>query len=97
MKKLDHKICNDDTLNSQILEQYKAAKKELKLIHEAKGKEAMLRSKMKFFEQGEKPISQRRGTITLIPKEDINLTDLKNWCPITLTNIDYKIILKVLA
>ena len=55
LKELDHKICNDDTFNSQILEQYEAAKKDLKLIHEAKGKEAMFRSKMKWFEQGEKP------------------------------------------
>ena len=55
LKELDHKICNDDTFNSQILEQYEAAKKDLKLIHEAKGKEAMCRSKMKWFEQGEKP------------------------------------------
>ena len=38
LKELDHKICNDDTFNSQILEQYEAAKKDLKLIHEAKGK-----------------------------------------------------------
>ena len=26
LKELDHKICNDDTFNSQILEQYEAAK-----------------------------------------------------------------------
>ena len=34
---------------------------------------------------------QKRGTITLIPKRDENLTELKNWRPISLLNIDYKI------
>ena len=42
-------------------------------------------------------ISQRRGILTLIPKEDINLTDLKNWRPISLLNLDYKILSKILA
>ena len=55
LKELDHKICNDDTFNSHILEQYKAAKKDLELIHEVKGKEAMFRLKMNWFEHGEKP------------------------------------------
>ena len=35
---------------------HEAAKKELKHIHEVRGKEAMFRSKMKWFELGEKPI-----------------------------------------
>ena len=42
-------------------------------------------------------VSQKRGTITLIPKGDGNLTDLKNWLPISLLNIDYKILSKALA
>ena len=44
-------------------------------------------------------MSQRRGTITLTPKGDENLTELKNWRPISLLNIDYKIsrLYKVLA
>ena len=37
------------------MEKYEAAKEELKHIHEAKGREAMFRSKMKWFELGEKP------------------------------------------
>ena len=57
----------------------------------------LLNSYIEAFQQGSLYISQRRGTITLIPKEDINLTDLKNWGPITLLNIDYKIISKGLA
>ena len=44
----------------------------------------LLNSYIEAFQQGSLSISQRRGTITLIPKEDINLTDLKNWRPITL-------------
>ena len=43
------------------------------------------------YKTGEMSISQRRGTITLIPKEDSNLLNLANWRPITLLNLDYKI------
>ena len=49
------------------------------------------------FEVGELSISQRRGVITLIPKEDSDLLDLQNGRPITLLNIDYKIASKTLA
>ena len=42
-------------------------------------------------------VSQKRGTITLIPKGDENLSDLKNWRPISLLNIDYKTLSKALA
>ena len=49
------------------------------------------------FEVGELSISQRRGVITLIPKEESDLLDLRNWRSITLLNIDYKIASKTLA
>ena len=49
------------------------------------------------FEEGELSISQQRGVITLIPKEDSDLLDIQNWRPITLLNIDYKIASKALA
>ena len=49
------------------------------------------------FRKGSFSVSQKRGTITLIPKGDENLTELKNWRPISLLNIDYKILSKVLA
>ena len=42
-------------------------------------------------------ISQRRGVISLLPKEDANLLKLPNWHPITLLNVDYKIASKVIA
>ena len=48
------------------------------------------------FHKGELSISQRRGILTLMPKEDIKLTDLKNWRPISLLNLDYKILSKIL-
>ena len=41
--------------------------------------------------------SQRRGVITLIPKEDSDLSSLTNWRPITLLNVDYKICSKVIT
>ena len=49
------------------------------------------------YDQNELSISQRRGVITLIPKEDANLKDLSNWRPITLLNVDYKIASKAIA
>ena len=57
----------------------------------------LLNSYNEAFHKGELSISQRSGIITLIPKEDINLTDLKNWSPISLLNLDYKILSKILA
>ena len=35
------------------------------------------------YDENELSICQRRGVITLIPKEDANLKDLSNWRPIT--------------
>ena len=49
------------------------------------------------FDIGEMSVSQRRGVITLLPKEDSNLLLLSNWRPITLLNMDYKIASKVIA
>lgn len=49
------------------------------------------------FNRGSLSVSQKRGTITLIPEGDENLSDLKNWRPISLLNIDYKILSKALA
>lgn len=46
---------------------------------------------------GEMSVSQRRGVITLIPKDDSNLVELSNWRPITLLNVDYKIASKAIA
>ena len=49
------------------------------------------------YDKNELSVSQRRGVITLIPKEDANLKDLSNWRPITLLNVDYKIASKAIA
>jgi len=48
-------------------------------------------------ENGELSISQRRGIITLTPKDESDLVDLQNRRPITLLNTDYKIASKALA
>ena len=48
-------------------------------------------------EKGQLSISQRRGIITLLPKQESSLLDLKNWRPITLLNNDYKIASKAIA
>ena len=44
------------------------------------------------FQTGKLSISQRRGIISLIPKDENNLMVLSNWRPITLLNVDYKIL-----
>ena len=49
------------------------------------------------FEFGEMSVSQRRGVITLLPKEDSDELLLSNWRPITLLNVDYKIASKAIA
>ena len=49
------------------------------------------------YRAGEMTPSQRRGVITLIPKEDSDLSSLANWRPITLLNVDYKIASKVIT
>ena len=48
-------------------------------------------------ENGELPMSQRRGIIKLIPKKDAELNLIKNWRPLTVLNCDYKIATKALA
>ena len=49
------------------------------------------------YDKGNLSVSQRRGVITLFPKEESSLSDLKNWRPITLLNVDYKIASKAIA
>lgn len=55
IEELDRQICNGQYLDQNILNKYESAKKELKDIYDLKGKEAMFRSKSRWFEQGEKP------------------------------------------
>ena len=43
------------------------------------------------------PISHRSSYLRLIPKEGKDLTQLKNWRPITLSNCDIKIITKSIS
>ena len=57
----------------------------------------LLESLNSAYEVGELSISQRRGVITLIPKDESDLVDLQNWRPVTLLNTDYKIASKPLA
>ena len=49
------------------------------------------------FENGLLSLSQRNGVITLLPKKDKDLLDIKNYRPISLLTVDYKIIAKTLA
>ena len=59
--------------------------------------ENLVRSLNAGHEKGRLSISQRRGAITLIPKEDTSLNLLQNWRPITLLNVDYKIASNAIA
>ena len=47
-------------------------------------------------ENGNLSITQKRGVISLLPKKNDPLL-LKNWRPLTLLNVDYKILAKVIA
>ena len=49
------------------------------------------------FDRGYLSSSQRQGVITLIAKEGKDNRHIKNYRPITLLNVDYKILSKVLA
>jgi hypothetical protein len=51
------------------------------------------------YENKNMSISQKQSTITLLPKKDkeTRLTVLKNWRPISLLNVDYKIMTKCIA
>ena len=42
-------------------------------------------------------ISQRHGVICLIPKDDSCVIELSNWLPLTLLNVDYKILAKAIG
>ena len=42
-------------------------------------------------------ISQRQAVIKLIEKKDRGKRYIKDWCPISLLNVDYKIMSKALA
>ena len=47
-------------------------------------------------ENGSLSITQKRGVISLLPKKN-DLLLLKNWRPLTLLNVDYKILAKLIA
>ena len=49
------------------------------------------------FQNGSLAISQRRGIISLIPKKDKDKTLLENLTPISLLNVDYKLLSKTIA
>jgi len=49
------------------------------------------------YEKQDPTISQQRGIITLLPKEDGSLLDLHKWRPVTLLNVDSKIAAKAVA
>ena len=57
----------------------------------------LLNSYNEAFNNGQLSISQRRGVICLIPKDDSCLSELSNWRPLTLLNVDYKMLAKVIG
>jgi hypothetical protein len=60
-------------------------------------KEYVINSMNYGLDTGQLCLSQRRGVISLIPKPQKNLEELKNWRPITLLNQDYKYLTKAIA
>ena len=67
-----------------------------KFFYDLLGKD-LLASFNEAYETNELTISQRRGIITLLPKEDGSLLEFQNWRPIALLNVDCKIAAKAMA
>ena len=57
----------------------------------------MCNSITKSYQNGELSTSQRQAVIKLIEKKDKGKKLIKNWRPISLLNVDIKLIFKVLA
>ena len=57
----------------------------------------LITSFMWSYQNNQLSTDQKRGIITLVPKKGKDICSLKNWRPISLLNIDYKILTKVLA
>ena len=49
------------------------------------------------FQTGSLTELQKQSIITIIPKQNKDLTSLDSWRPISLLNVDYKIAIKVIA
>ena len=49
------------------------------------------------YDKGELSEDQKRGVINLLPKPDKDIRAIKNWRPISILNVDYKLITKTLA
>ena len=56
----------------------------------------LIKSFMWSYQNNQLSTDQKRGTITLVPEKGKDLCSLKNWRPISLLNIDYKILTKCL-
>jgi exonuclease III len=54
-------------------------------------------SLMQGINEGEMSIEQKRAVLTLLPKKDKDPRYIKNWRPLSLLNVDYKILAKLLA
>ena len=57
----------------------------------------VVRSLNESYEKGELSITQKRGILTCLPKPDKDRRYLKNWRPITLLNVIYKVGSKVMV
>ena len=71
-------------------------KSSMKLFFDLIG-DHLLDSYNEAFDKGKMSISQRRGIFSLIPKGESYLVELTNWRPITLLNVDYKVLARAFA
>ncbi len=60
-------------------------------------KQLFLNAVNKAHKKRELSLTQRQGTLTLLPKKGKDTLQLKNWRPISLLNADYKLIAKCIS
>ena len=104
----ERESCDTEITEQECLEMLKSLKgnkspgndglsKEFYLKFWKKLSKPLLESYVYSFENGSLSNSQKQAIITLLEKHGKDRSNLKNWRPISLLNVDYKLLTKVLA
>ena len=104
----DARICESDLNELELLKALKSMQSNKSPGHDGLTKEfyktfwnqikqPFMNSIMEAREEKKLSTSQRQAVIKLIEKKERDKRFIKNWCPISLLNVDFKVIAKVLA